>query len=170
MKNVLAILVLIFTIPFVAIADDQKAPDLLGVISKTDLEKAPYSEWFNKSYQDYMVGGNALSSLENLLSGVEIKIVMGTWCHDSKREVPRFYKVMSGLGNAEFDIQMIGLDRSKQAPGNEIDGLGITNTPTFIFYRDGKELNRIVETPVENLETDMIKILSGENYRHSKMP
>ena len=31
-------------------------------------------------------------------------------------------------------------------------------------------MNRIVETPVDSLERDMIKILSGKEYRHSKMP
>jgi hypothetical protein len=31
-------------------------------------------------------------------------------------------------------------------------------------------MNRIVETPVESLERDMVKILSGQDYRHSKLP
>jgi thiol-disulfide isomerase/thioredoxin len=102
-----------------------------------------------------------------LLEGVEIKVVMGTWCHDSKREVPRFYKILS---HKTDNIEMIALDRKKQSPNGETDAMAITNTPTFIFYKNGKEMNRIVETPVDSLERDMIKILSGKEYRHSKMP
>lgn len=92
---------------------------------------------------------------------------MGTWCHDSKREVPGFYKILDQ--NAE-NIEMIALDRKKQTPNGETNGMEITNKPTFIFYIDGLEMNRIVETPVESLERDMVKILSGQDYSHSKMP
>lgn len=148
-----------------AFAQDQNG-DLLGVIKQEQLTKAPYSEWYNSHADEYSVDQGALAELDALLSGVEIKIVMGTWCHDSKREVPRFYKIMNGH-NA--NIEMIGLDRKKQAPNGETQGMGITNTPTFVFYKNGKELNRIVETPRESLEKDMVKILKGESYRHSKM-
>ncbi len=151
-------------------ADDTPAPDLFGVISSSDLQNAPYNEWYSTNYSDYQVDQAALASLDNLLDGIEVKIIMGTWCHDSKREVPRFYKILSSLNGASIEDQMIALDREKKAPNGEIDGMGITNTPTFIFYRDGQELNRIVEVPIESLEKDMAKILKGEDYRHSKLP
>ena len=64
---------------------------------------------------------------------------------------------------------MIALNRKKQSPNGEINNMAITNTPTFIFYKNGEELNRIVETPVESLEKDLVKILKGQAYRNSKM-
>lgn len=142
---------------------------LLGKISKEDLQKNPFASWYDENDAAYQVDLNTIADLDALLDGVEVKIVMGTWCHDSKREVPRFYKILSHVENAEKKTQMIALDRKKQAPNDEINGLGITNTPTFIFLKDGKELNRIVEKPVESIEKDMVKILKGEEYRHSKM-
>jgi hypothetical protein len=39
--------------------------------------------------------------------------------------------------------------------------------PTFIFMKDGQELGRIVEYPLESLEKDMAKILSGVDYKHA---
>lgn len=142
---------------------------LLGEISKADLQKGPYAVWYNENDTAYEVDLDTITKLDTLLEGVQVKIVMGTWCHDSKREVPRFYKILSRAQIGEDNTQMIALDRKKQAPNGEIDGLEITNTPTFIFLKDGKELNRIVEKPVESLEKDMVKILKGEKYRHSKM-
>jgi hypothetical protein len=59
------------------------------------------------------------------------------------------------------------MTREKNTPQNYEEGLGITNVPTFIFYKDGKELNRIVEFPIEDLESDMLKILQGEPYKHA---
>ncbi len=173
MKNLKLVLVTFLVISgfsFRGLADEAEVPDLLGVIGKEDLEKAPYAQWYRKNNDEYVVDHDALSGIGELLNGVEIKVVMGTWCHDSKREVPRFYKIISSMQGLENNTQMIGLDRQKQAPDGEIDGMGITNTPTFIFYREGQEINRIVETPVESLEKDMIKILNGKAYRHSKMP
>ena len=33
--------------------------------------------------------------------------------------------------------------------------------PTFILYKDGVELGRIVETPIESMEDDIFNILIG---------
>ena len=147
-------------------ASDDKEEILLGIISQGDLQKEPYSTWYNDSEKKYQVDNDALANIDALLEGVEIKIVLGTWCHDSQREVPRFYKI---LNDHEAQTEMIALDRKKQAPNNELQGIEITHTPTFIFYKNGQELNRIVERPIESLEKDMVKILKGENYIHSKL-
>jgi len=45
--------------------------------------------------------------------------------------------------------------------------LNITNIPTFIFYKNGKEMHRIVESPMESLEKDMLKIITGQPYKHA---
>ena len=147
-------------------ASDDKEEILLGVISKADLQNGPVSIWYFENEKKYTVDNNALANIDSLLEGVEIKIVMGTWCHDSQREVPRFYKILKEHG---AQTEMIALDRKKQAPNNELQGIEITHTPTFIFYKNGQELNRIVERPIDSLEKDMVKILKGESYIHSKL-
>ena len=43
----------------------------------------------------------------------------------------------------------------------------IINVPTFIFYRDGKEINRIVELTIESIEKDILKILDGTGYQNA---
>ena len=168
--NGLLSLIVVFGLSSVAYTKQDENGDLLGVISKEQLQMEPYAIWYSESEQAYTVDETAIAELDAMLQSASIKIVMGTWCHDSKREVPRFHKILSTVGVNQSQVEMIAVDRSKQLSTGEIDGLGLTNTPTFIFYRDGRELNRIVETPVESLEKDMIKILSGQEYRHSKMP
>lgn len=165
-SRIVALIVVVCALPSLGIAQE-KNEDLIGIITVSDLKKGPHATWFEENDQAYEVDKTSLTGIDALLEGVEIKIAMGTWCHDSKREVPRFYKILTQAGNA--NIEMIGLDRKKQAPDGEIAGMNITNTPTFIFYKNGEELNRIVETPVESLEKDMVKILSGADYTHSKL-
>lgn len=144
--------------------------DLLGVISKDQLLEQPYATWYEENDRTYNVDESLMEALERLLDGINVKVIMGTWCHDSKREVPRFYKILSSAGADQSSVELIAVNRNKELPDGGLEGLGLTNTPTFVFYKDGEELNRIVETPVETLEQDMISILSGEEYRHSKMP
>ena len=68
---------------------------------------------------------------------------------------------------------MIGLDgrpdKIKQGPNGEEKGLSIHRVPTFLFYKDGEEIGRIVESPVGNLELDIAQIYAGlaprPNYR-----
>ena len=87
---------------------------------------------------------------------------MGTWCSDSQREVPRFFKILDQLAFNFNNITLIGVNRAKQADNTEVNELNIELVPTIIFFIDGKEIGRIIESPEENLEKDMVKILSSE--------
>jgi len=42
---------------------------------------------------------------------------------------------------------------------NDIDVYGVENVPTFIFFRNGEELGRIIEAPDKSLEEDMAGII-----------
>ena len=92
---------------------------------------------------------------------------MGTWCGDSQHETPIFYKLMDAINFDYKNLTMIAVNRSKETPDNLQEGLKITNVPTFIFYKKGKEMGRFVEYPRETLEKDVLKIVSGKLYKHS---
>ena len=156
-----------------------KSPDkpemLIGEITAQDLQRGIYQSWYKEHHDTYEGNAEIMAQLPALLEGVTIRLIMGTWCHVSQREVPRFMAIMEGTGFDRSHIRMIAVDKEFTVPdfdkASDFDkeSLGITNTPTFIFYRGDKEINRIVETPVVSLEQDMLTILKGETYRHSKM-
>jgi thiol-disulfide isomerase/thioredoxin len=95
-------------------------------------------------------------------------VFLGTWCGDSKREVPRFYKVLDAAKFHENQLQVIAVNKTeesyKQSPNHEEKGLNIHRVPTFIFYKNGKEVNRIVESPVETFERDIHEIIIEKKY------
>ena len=145
---------------------DGKSPVLLGKINQAGLMEGTYDKWFSKNYENYEPKVDVVAQLKNELSTYTITAFMGTWCGDSKREVPRFYKI---LNQANFPLERLTLiavsrDREayKQSPGGEEEGLNIHRVPTFIFYKNGKEVNRIVESPVETLEEDIVAILNDQ--------
>ncbi len=146
---------------------EENSPMLLGKISNHGLNQNPYNHWFSKNYSTYTPNQNSIDSLKTKLQQYTIKLFMGTWCRDSKREVPRFYKILEKSDFPLDRLTTVAVDRSqeayKQSPGGEHEGLNIHRVPTFIFYKDGKEINRIVESPIGSLEEDMLAILS-EKY------
>ena len=92
---------------------------------------------------------------------------MGTWCSDSRENVPAFFKLMDYIKFRKKNIQLIGLDVDKKNPNEDEIKYNIINVPTFIFYRDGKEINRIVELTIESIEKDILKILDGTGYQNA---
>lgn len=145
---------------------DEKG-NLNGLVQKSDFEKEPFSSWFNEGYNIYNPDKQTIEAIKPLLKGVKIKAVMGTWCGDSRREVPQFYKILDLCDFNYKNLEMITVNRGKKSPGNEQEGLEITNVPTFIFYKDGKEINRYVEYARVSLEKDILSILKNESYKHS---
>lgn len=151
-------------------ASKDKNGDLVGVATKKEFQKEPYgNEWFNDYYSYYETDKDVIKKLKPLVKNIKIKAFMGTWCDDSRREIPNFYKTMDEAGFNYTNLEMITVNDKKKAKGLE-KGYTITNVPTFIFYKNGKEIGRFVEHAVgdgSTLEGDFLKILSGTKYKHA---
>ena len=144
--------------------DEKANKDILyGRCDLNGLKMTPFDEWFNAEYQDYQSDIEQLSNIESTggLADVSITIVMGTWCSDSRREVPRFLKLFESLDYNPDLIKIINVDTKKAAEGTEVPKLNIERVPTFIFFRDSEEIGRIIETPEVSLEADMLEIVGG---------
>lgn len=152
----------------VVVAEQEKEEKmLLGLQDRAALEQAPFGGWYEANYEEYSPEAEVVEKLKPLSGDLEIRMFMGTWCEDSQREVPAFFKLLDALDFPKDKVTLITMDREKTTPGNLEDGLEVSNVPTIMFIRDGKELNRIVEYPIESLEKDMLSILRGEDYKHA---
>ena len=146
--------------------DDKGKEKLLGKINREGLTSNSFKSWFDKNYDNYIPNEELINTIKNSLNEYSIKLFLGTWCGDSKREVPRFYKVLDAANFPESQLEVIAVDRTpeayKKSPTGEEKGLNIHKVPTFIFYKNGKEINRIVESPQASLEQDIKAILDGK--------
>ncbi len=134
---------------------------VLGYFKLSRLMNPPYSTWFLKGYDEYKPDSEVVKKLlAEGTGGITITIVMGTWCPDSRREVPRFMKILDEWHFPEDKVTFIGVDDMKQSPIGDFDKLGIVRVPTFIIYKNNIEAGRIIENPVSSLEQDMVNILS----------
>jgi thiol-disulfide isomerase/thioredoxin len=150
-----------------AIIEEVEAPILLGIQQRATLETSPYDTWFRDNYKQHTLDTVTIQTIKSDLASSDITVFMGTWCEDSQREAPAFYKILDLAGIDSNTIKLITVSEDKDTPEGLEDGLDITNVPTIIFSKDGKELGRIVEYPLESLEKDMAKILSGQEYKHA---
>lgn len=138
---------------------------LLGHQTKNQFLKEPYSSWYGKEHDEYAIDQNAMAELKKAkLSSYQITVVMGTWCEDSHREVPRFFKIIEELNHPENKLTIIAVNRKKEAPNGEEGPLNIQRVPTFIIQKYGKEIGRITESPKSGyLERDLIEILKKDD-------
>ncbi len=140
---------------------------LLGKANRKGFQMDAFKDWFSTGYESYPRDSETIEALKPLLKDVTITVFMGTWCEDSQRETPHFYNVIDVAGFDESKLTLITVSDEKTTPQGFEDGINITNVPTFIFYKNDKELGRIVEYPIESLEKDMLAILSGKEYKHA---
>ena len=134
---------------------------LLGYINPRLLTLEPHSEWYMKEYESYQPDKDVINELLKISKdGLTIKIVMGTWCPDSRREVPRFMGILDSWQFSPENVTFIGVDNVKVSPVGEYFKLDIQRVPTFILYIKNVEAGRIIENPITSLEQDMVNILT----------
>ncbi|WP_420571606.1 thioredoxin family protein [Kordia sp.] len=155
------------------VTKDARGRDMiLGEITKEGFTSNSFNSWFSKNYEAYEPDAKIIKKLQRKLKKYTITVFMGTWCGDSKREVPKFYKVLEAANFSEDKLRVVGLNNArsnyKQGPNGEEKGLNIHRVPTFIVYdKKGKEIGRIVEHPVESLEADLLRICRKKSYEHN---
>ena len=119
-----------------------------------------FKERYDTEYPNYNTDSLTIDSLKPLTANKKITIVLGTWCGDSKFQVPHFFKVIDELAVSEKDVTIISVDGTKKAENGLLDKLKIERVPTMTFYEKDKELGRIIESPMMSLEKDILQILS----------
>jgi len=141
---------------------------LLGHCDISFLQQGSYKNWYQPGYESYAPDSITIQSLAGLLKGKKIDIFLGTWCGDSRREVPRMMKMLAKAGVDQQQIRLIFVSNEsnsyKQSPQHEEVGKNIKRVPTLIVYEEEKEIGRIIEFPVVSLEKDLLSILRKEKY------
>ncbi len=131
----------------------------IGWTPRSILQAPPYSVWFDSGYAAYQPDKEYIDKLKNFTDEVEMFVVYATWCPDSKREMPRFFKIMDEVHFPPAKITLIAVDRSKKIPEGIAEEYNITHVPTFIVKYRGLEVGRLIEVPKTKLEQDFVDFL-----------
>ena len=88
-----------------------------GHVTRAALED--YETWKTLRAQDYTPDAAAVKAIAERGTDVQVLAIVATWCPDSKREVPRFFKIYDRAGLGMGTVTMVAVDRSKK----DADGL-----------------------------------------------
>tara|TARA_Y100001935_G_scaffold169476_1_gene139824 strand:- start:738 stop:1307 length:570 start_codon:yes stop_codon:yes gene_type:complete len=138
-------------------------PMLLGKVSIDELKQEPFKGWYHKEFDSYELDNELLGAIAEP-NQYNYELFLGTWCGDSRREVPRLEKIFIELGIDFSQIIIITVDREKVSPNNEQEGKDIRYVPTLIVKNNNVEIGRIVESPSSesaSLESDLLEISLG---------
>jgi len=138
----------------------EEEPVLTGRVTREELEAAMPS-WMG-AMVEAEIDREAAVALASVPAGAEVTVVLGTWCSDSAREVPRLWRALDEVGGlVPFEIEYLAVDREKEEPADLLAGLEIEYVPTVIVRRDGREVGRIVESAPSGIERDLLALLTG---------
>jgi len=158
-------LVFLFLIPSMAMTQErnQTITDpkngneiLIGYCDRKAMEKGENATWFSEYYDAYEPDRNIINELKQKQAGIEIFIILGTWCSDSREQVPRFFKILDKIRFDKKSVQIVAVDSHKEAGNIDLKIYDITKVPTFIIYRKGRKIGRIIEKPFMTLEKDLL--------------
>jgi thiol-disulfide isomerase/thioredoxin len=141
----------------------QEEAVLVGPTTREKVEASP--EWVQAEV-DARPDAGAAQALGTVEPGAEVTIFLGTWCGDSRREVPRFWKALDaaegGTGAVPFQVRYVAVDHDKRQPADLLKESDVRYLPTLIVRRGGREVGRIVESSPHGVEQDLLALLTGK--------
>jgi thiol-disulfide isomerase/thioredoxin len=132
---------------------------LIDYCTRAGLKEGAFGEMYKMYYPIYKPDREVISKLKQRKSGLDVIIVLGTWCSDSQEQVPKFLKVWDKVYFLGSQVTIIAVNKEKKGDRVDVSRYDIQRVPTFIFTRKGKEIGRIIETPTMSLERDMLMIV-----------
>ena len=175
-RSVLLPLVLVLTFPALACGSEppaeergeaqeleeaEEAPVPTGRVAREELEAAA-PEWM-AAMSAAEIDRQAAAALAAVEPGAEVVVLLGTWCSDSRREVPRLWRALDEVGGlVPFEIEYLAVDRDKAEPADLVAAYDLRYVPTFVVRRGGEEVGRIVESSPNGIEVDLLALLTGD--------
>lgn len=101
-----------------------------------------------------------LDRIKESIEDVEIKLFTANWCPDCRIQLPRFFSILLELENKDFALEIIEVDRKKMDDSGLAERMGVMAIPTFIFFKNGEEMGRIIERPKGRMEEDIAGIIA----------
>lgn len=111
-------------------------------------------------YTEYSCDSGIIEALRSKTDKVtSIDVYFAFWCGDSENNVPPFMKILDKTGFPGIEVNYFIVDRKKPGEKFYFEKLNVERVPIFIFFKEGKEIGRIIENPKKTLEEDLLEIV-----------
>ncbi|MCC7402730.1 MAG: thioredoxin family protein [Chitinophagaceae bacterium] len=116
-----------------------------GILSNQVLLSDTSFKWYAANLENYTPNKSAVEELKKNRDSIELLVFMGTWCEDSQFIIPKLFSLLNTSGFSQDHVTLIGVDRNKKTLSHLCEALNVTNVPTIIAMKGGKEIGRVVE-------------------------
>ena len=132
--------------PYTSNVDDKNVTILNGIITKyAIINNSAFTSWYGPNQTAYSPNAELLKAMQAAKDKVQFIIFGGTWCEDTQFILPKFFKMQELSGIQDNSVSFFAVDRKKTTLGHLNEAFKITNVPTIIVMKDGKEIGRLVE-------------------------
>lgn len=138
------------------------APFFLFAQKEVSRDEILANEFWKIEYDHFVPNRHILASIDDRIKGeLNIDVYFAFWCEDSLNHVPAFIRLIELLSTRSlikvryFDV---GARKARETP-YYVEKEKIEKIPTFIFFREGKEIGRIVENPAQSIGEDILLIV-----------
>ena len=133
--------------PYISLKDENHPEQhiLKGIITKYALLNDSTYKWYSGSQNSYTPAATTVASLSGAKNNIQFVIFGGTWCEDTQFILPKFFKLQEQAGFPDAAVSFFGVDRTKKTIGGITDAFNVSNVPTIIVMKEGKEVGRVVE-------------------------
>jgi thioredoxin 1 len=141
-------------------ADEKPVTEvLIGQITAEQLTSNFKS--FDNTDRKKILSEETIARLTEVKGTYSIKAFLGTWCHDSEREIPILLDIIKTAKNPNLQLSLIALNMAKEDPKGLAKQYQIKYTPTIVIEAHGIEIGRIVERPENSLEDNILSIINS---------
>jgi hypothetical protein len=126
-------------------------------VDKADILLAP---GWQQIYDGYIPDAELIEKLKSKAPQLKADIYFGTWCDDSKNNMPVFLKILDTLNVPEFRVNFYEVEKKPTADQKfYVEDMMVEKVPTFIFYLNDSEMGRIIENPKDSILQDMMQMV-----------
>ena len=101
---------------------------LYGEVNPEDFQNELFGLWYNEGFENYQPNAEVVDQIKPLLKNVTFELIVATWCPDSKRETPRFIKLLNTK-------QVQGRDRRCRIPDNRLINIALRFCQEIIEHK-----------------------------------
>ena len=158
-KFFLAAIFFLFSISLIARErlDKNGSIVLKGIVSVEQLSNEKKFKWFASGIERYHPNQDIVDSLK-AYKDFSLVVVLGTWCSDTKEQLPKLIKVLQQMNYPLQSVQLIAVNRDKKVP-KQFRNFFSSNVPTVFVLRQNNVIGKVVETPIKSMEEDVLEIL-----------
>ena len=124
-------------------------------------QKISKEDWFKQGYQEYQPVQDKVNELKKNSKNVDLLVFGGSWCSDTRREIPHLKKILDQAGFKSDQVLLVHTNPGMTEETGIAEAEEVKSVPTIVVYVNGKKQDRIVESPEKTLEEDLVKIIQS---------